>query len=208
MDRYIYMRTSLMDLVSKHDPDRVAIEYPIFNDLWSEGLYGLFLYSCEALLLSRMDVVFFANNQTKALGHRMLKRPKGWKMEKEDMREAAAKDTDTSKYRWPGDEADAYMAALLGGRFWGVFDGTLSEEDLTPYERRTFTAIHRPVKGRFVGKVIKRGLVYREDDRFFLWSKLGATADGEEEGGKREGGRNQIIGDEVEAESGDKEDTR
>jgi len=200
------MRTCLLGLVAEYSPDRVAIEYPIFNDLWSEGLYGLFLYSCEALLLAHLDVVFFANNQTKALGFRMLKRPQGWKMEKEDMREAAALDTDTSKSRWSGDEADAYMAALLGGRFWELFDGSLSIEDLTPYERKTFTAIHLPVRGKFEGKVIKTGIIHREDDRFFLWSKFGAT-DGSEES-EDEGGRHESRGDEdrvdqVEGDEGD-----
>jgi Holliday junction resolvasome RuvABC endonuclease subunit len=62
VDRYIYLREQLRTLIQsckeKTDHLQVGIESPIFNDLYSEGMYGLFLYSNEALKLEKMDVVF------------------------------------------------------------------------------------------------------------------------------------------------------
>jgi hypothetical protein len=164
------MRESLCSLVERLRPNRVAIEYPIFNDLWSEGMYGLFLYSCEALLRTRTDVVFFANNQTKAWARRFLNRPTGWKMSKSDMIDAAKEDVGGG--RWSSDEADAYLTAVVGGRFWGLYDEEIQTDDLSAYERKMFTEIRRPFRGRQAGQVLKRGIIHREEDRFFLWSKI------------------------------------
>ena len=44
VDRYIFMRESLRECIQNHKIDYVGIEYPVFNNLWSEGMYGLFLY--------------------------------------------------------------------------------------------------------------------------------------------------------------------
>ena len=57
VERYVFLREGLREVVQKvraDHPDktlRVGIESPIFNDLYSEGMYGLFLYSNEALML-------------------------------------------------------------------------------------------------------------------------------------------------------------
>lgn len=60
VDRYIAQRESLRALIREVKPDRVGIEFPVFDNLFSEGMYGLFLYSCEALKSERCDVVFWS----------------------------------------------------------------------------------------------------------------------------------------------------
>ena len=110
------MRQRLISLITEHNVDRVGIEYLIFNALWSEGMYGLFL-SCEALYESKVDVVFFTPPQVKALARESLGRPKGWKMLKVDMVDTAKKDNNT-KARWNHNEADAYLVARSAGRFF------------------------------------------------------------------------------------------
>jgi hypothetical protein len=163
-----------LNLVREKSPDKVAIEYPIFNDLWSEGMYGLFLFSCEALFESESDVVFFAPSQLQAFVHRYLKRPIGWRIGKEDMIEAAKEDTG-GVGRWSSDEADAYIAAFFGGRFWefqgGLVESCVTESDLTIYQNKVFSEIRRPTRGKQAGEVLKKGIIHREDERFFLWSK-------------------------------------
>ena len=77
IDRYISQRESLRELVRRLNPDKVGIEFPIFDDLWSEGMYGLFLYSCEALKLEGSDVVFWTPLQVKAHAREFLGRPPG-----------------------------------------------------------------------------------------------------------------------------------
>lgn len=115
------MRQSLISLIKEESPDKIGIEFPIFGDLWSEGMYGLFLFCCEAVFLSRVDLVFWSPLQVKSWARESLSRPKGWKMAKPDMVEAARWDTRTEGQvsgKWNHNEADAYLIAALSGKFW------------------------------------------------------------------------------------------
>lgn len=175
IDRYVSQRERLVELIKLHQPDRVGLEFPVFDQMFSEGMYGLFLFVSEALKTSRCDVVFWSPLQIKAHARDSLvdsegnpARPKGWKMDKVDMVEAAGMDTGIS--RWNHNEADAYLAAVLAGRFWKLFDGTLSEADLTPTEARYFLEVKEFLRGKMAGKTVKKGVMFRENDRFFSWS--------------------------------------
>jgi hypothetical protein len=172
--RYIEMRERLRALIRDTEPDAMALEFPVFNDLWSEGMYGLFLYCCEGLREERQDVVFLANNQIKGHAREFLKRPKVdnkvWKMMKPDMVEASK--VDTGGGRWNHNEADAYLCAKLGARFWLFQRGEIVEADLTTVEAHQFAKIHKyGPRSKKAGEVVRRGIVYREDERFFMWSK-------------------------------------
>ena len=171
IDRYVHMRESLRDLIQTHQPDRIGIEYPVFNDLWSEGMYGLFLYSCEALRSEGADVVFFSPMQVKVHARLLIDRPKGWKMQKADMVEAAKEDTG-GKARWNHNEADAYLVARTAARFWGLYEGLLGEDDLTDPEKKQFTRIHTYQRGKKAGMTERKGILFRESERFFRWSEL------------------------------------
>jgi len=185
VERYCEMRANVAGLVKRVGVSRVGVEYPIFNDLWSEGMYGLFLYTCEALRAAQVDVVFFSPGQVK--GHaRDLPvttidpgsgisstgpfRPGNWKMEKPDMVEAARADTG-GKGNWNHNEADAYWVARTAGRFWLFHDGLLTVDDLTARERKQFADVRTIERGARAGTVEKKGILYREDERFFLWAK-------------------------------------
>ena len=167
--RYIYLRDGLREIIQKvraDHPDktlRVGIESPIFNDLYSEGMYGLFLYSNEALMLERVDTVYLSPNQVKAHASVFLNRPKGWKMVKGDMVEGAK--------RWNHHQADAYWVGRTAGRFWQLIEGTIEVADLSELEAKTFTAYEKFVRGKKAGKVKRKGITYKENDRFFKWSE-------------------------------------
>jgi len=169
IDRYVEMRERLRELLRKLEPDRVGLEFPVFDNLWSEGMYGLFLFTCEALHEEKQDVVFWSPLQVKAHSREALDRPKGWKMMKGDMVDAAK--ADAGGGRWNHNEADAYLVARLAGRFWGLLDDEIKERDLTPTERRYFLEIKRYIRGKKAGRVVQKGVMYREDERFFLWSE-------------------------------------
>jgi hypothetical protein len=158
-------------VIQEQKPDKVSIESPIFGEMYSEGMYGLFLYCHEALLLEGMDAVHFSPGQTKACARECIPRPPKWKMEKEDMVEAA-KTVSGIKKSWNHNEADAYWAAHLGARFWLLREGAIQEEHLGARERDLFLEIHKYMKGKKAGQTEYSGLLYREDDRFFLWSQL------------------------------------
>lgn len=170
VDRYVFLRESVRALLREVKPDRVGIESPVFHSLYSEGMYGLFLYVNEALRGEGVDVVFFAPEQVKSSARELIARPKGWKMLKGDMVEAAKRDT--GKGVWNHNEADAYLIGRLAARFWAFYDGSLKESDLSPVERRQFLEIHTYQRGKKAGKTEKRGIFHKEDDRFFLWSRV------------------------------------
>ena len=170
ISRYTSIRDTLRDLIQTHAPDKVGIESPVFNDLWSEGMYGLFLYCNEALYLEKTDVVYLSPGQVKAFARTLISRPPKWKMGKPDMVEAAKSDTGGGK--WNHNEADAYLVARLAGRFSKLLEGELSEDDLSEVEHKQFLKIHTFQRGKRVGETDKRGIYYREGDRFFLWSNI------------------------------------
>lgn len=176
--RYIALRNKLIGLIQSKPIDRVGIEYPIFNDFYSEGMYALFMFCCEALLEVRKDVVFLANTQTKARALRVLRRPKGIKATKKIMMAAAKRDTGLSG--WSGDTADAYWASYVAARWWLFHDGLVTELELDDLERHQFTRTHTFKRGKRAGETIKKGIIYRQDERFFLWSEMKGIPDAKE----------------------------
>ena len=175
VDRYIFMRESLRELIRLHNPDKVGIESPFFGGSYSEGMYGLFLYSNEALKLERRDVVFFSPLQVKAHARESLKRPAKWEMKKPDMVAAMKADLGVPT-AINHNEADAYLVGRLAGRFWLYFEGHLPEDELTSVEMDLFTRTHTFQRGKHAGQTEKTGLIYREEDRFFRWSEATVRA--------------------------------
>lgn len=170
VSRYMDIRTRLTNLIRETKPDKVGIEFPVFGNLFSEGMYGLFLYCSEALHTEKQDVVFWSPLQVKAHARDSLGRPKGWVMMKPDMVEAAIQDTGGTG-RWNHNESDAYLVARLSARFWLLEDKTLSESDLTPTERKYFLDIKQHTTGKKAGETEHKGVMYRENERFFKWSQ-------------------------------------
>jgi hypothetical protein len=89
---------------------------------------------------------------------------------KSDMVDAAKEDTG-GKGKWDHNEADAYHVARAAGRFWMLHDNKIQESDLSPYELKAFTHIHTYQRGKKAGQTEMKGILHRENDRFFLFSK-------------------------------------
>ena len=171
VSRYAEMRSLVQDLLRTYPQvDAVGVESPPFGELWSEGLYGLFLYVNEALYIARKDVVFFDPLTVKALVKQDPSVVKG-KMRKSDMVEAAKADTGITG-RFDHNEADAYHIARFAARFWTFQQGLITEVDLTPSELHTFARTHTYSRGQHAGETVRKGTVFRENDRFFRYSLL------------------------------------
>jgi len=181
--RYIDLRDRVRTLIQRLQPDAMASESSVYGEMYSEGMYGLFLYVCEACYLERKNLVLFTPPQLKAHARESLGRPKVggrlWTMHKGDMAEAARDHCGGKGSVWNADEADAYWAAVAGGRFWLRLQGVLEDDDLTPVERQHFSRIHTFQRGKRAGETEKSGLLYREDERYFMWSQ--ETDDGSQE---------------------------
>jgi hypothetical protein len=169
--RYMSLRESVGGLLDKHpEIEAVGVESPPFGETWSEGLYGLYLYVAEAIYLRRKDVVYFDPTTLKMLAKIDPDARRG-KMFKIDMVNAAKADTDL-KSRWNHNEADAYLLAKFAARFWAFYNGTITEDQLTPSEYHAFARTHTFKKGEKAGQTVKFGAVYKEDRRFFRFSQI------------------------------------
>ncbi len=165
------LRGSVADLLTKYQPEAVGVESPPFGELWSEGLYGLFLYVNEALYTGRKDVVFFDPGTLKMLVKVDHKARPG-KMFKADMVEAAKMDTATTKVKWDHNEADAYHLARFAGRFWHLYREDIVTEDLTPSEYQAFAQVYTFKRGAKAGLQDFKGALYKEGSRFHRYSQI------------------------------------
>lgn len=181
--RYVDMRESVAGLLDRYLLiEAVGVESPPFGELWSEGLYGLFLMVNEAIWSRRKDVVFFDPGTVKMLVKEDPTIRKG-KMFKSDMVDAAKADTGL-RGALNHNEADAYHIARYAARFWLLLRGVISEDDLTPSEYRAFAKIHTFVKGKRAGQTVRLGAMFKENSRFFRFSSApvsvpGSNFDGE-----------------------------
>jgi len=166
--RYMHLRECLREKIQELQPDNMGLEHPVMNEDYSEGMYGLFLFTMEAIKTEAQNLVLVGPPQIKKWAFDLMERPKGWKMGKMDMCMAASEHTGGGK--WDHNEADAYIVSTFSGRFWDFYVGNLNEDELTPYELKTFTSIRTITKGKRAGQQEIKGFLHREGDRFFLWS--------------------------------------
>lgn len=178
VDRNAYLREKVYNLCLHTKPDGVGVEYPIFGDLYSEGMYALFCFTADALKAARQRVVFFSPGQGKA--HAKVHSieagllPADWHeisggvMSKADMINAAKSHYGSG--RWNDHEADAYWIGQATQRFWALYDGDIGLDELTELERHQFLRNHTYVRGKKKGKTTWGGLFFKENDRFYLWN--------------------------------------
>lgn len=171
VQRYIQLRESVGAIIDQYPAiAAVGVESPPFGELWSEGLYGLFVMVNEAIYTRRKDVVYFDPVTLKMLVKEDPKARKG-KMFKADMVEAAKADTGI-KGKFNHNEADAYHLARFAARFWLFFGEHLVTEDLTPSEHHAFARVHTFTRGEKAGKTERLGAVFKEGQRFFRFSLI------------------------------------
>jgi Holliday junction resolvasome RuvABC endonuclease subunit len=164
ISRYTTLRDEISQKCMEYPEVRyVGIESPPFGEIFSEGLYGLFLYAVEALWKAKRDVFFWDPSTVKSRAKEIIGRDKG-KMFKSDMMEAAKILTEEKK--WNNDEADALHVAHLTYRFIAFHTNKIKESELTEREQWIFSGVKVNKK---TGDVTKRGMQFRENDRFFLF---------------------------------------
>lgn len=168
--RYRYLRDTVGQLLDEYpEIEAVGVESPPFGEGWSEGLYGLFLYVNEAVMLRRKDVVYFDPLRVKLMAKMDPNVRKG-SMDKGDMVDASKQDTGIKK--WNHNEADAYIIARSAARFWDRYYDRITDRELTPSEIQVFLNIHTFTRGKKAGKTIGTGILFKEGDRFYRFSQL------------------------------------
>lgn len=188
--RYLHLRSELSALLARMPTRKVGIEHPIFGDSYSEGMYALFMFCLEALKAAQCDVIFFAPPQVKSLAREILGRPTSWKMDKSSMVDAAKKDTGGGT--WDHNEADAYLIARYASRFWTLHNDEQTASTLTSGEKRIFLEIRQVSRGVHKGQVQLKGILHRENERFFLWSKTAGDSSWQRQQAKRRQSRPRV----------------
>lgn len=174
--RYVFLRSVLVSLLEQYPIEGVGVESPPYGELWSEGLYALFVYVNEALYLSRKNVVYFDPATVKMLA-RLDPSVRRGTMDKNDMIEAARAEVGVKLNH---NIADAYIIGRSAARFWEFETGVIHRDELTPSEVQSFHRVHHYTRGKNAGKTVYGGLVFREDDRFFKFSERPRDPDEEE----------------------------
>ncbi len=170
VDRYVYMREHVRTLLDRYLLiQAVGMESPPYGELFSEGLYGLFLMVNEAVAAKRKDVVFFDPLTLKMLAKEDPSVRKG-KMFKSDMVEMAKADMGL-KGNLNHNVADAYLIARFAARFWMLVNEQITEEELLPSEHQAFAKIHTFTRGKRKGQTVKLGAMFKENQRFFRYSQ-------------------------------------
>lgn len=168
--RYMFLRAVILRVLDEYPAiQAVGVESPPFGEGYSEGLFGLFLYVNEAVLLRRKDVVYFDPLRVKLLAKMDAEVRRGV-MDKGDMVDIARQDTGVE--RWTHDEADAYVVARSAARFWELHAGTITSSELTPAEDQVFRSVHVFSQGPKAGTTKGKGILYKEGDRFYRFSAL------------------------------------
>jgi len=171
--RYRSIQLALRQVILDTNPDYVAIETPIFKASFSEGMYALFVCAQQVLYELRQDVVFLSVTLAKGFARERTTYPDGWKIGKTEMMAFVKTELGLAKLRVKdNNRADAYILACMGARFWAFESGKILQSDLSEYENRSFTHTHTFTRGKKAGKTEKKGIIHRENERYFKWSQV------------------------------------
>jgi len=169
--RHWHIKTELGSIIEPNSV--VGIESVAFEGTQSEGLYALYTHTMEVLWQKGCDVVLFDPTTLKCLSKEKWAVDPEIKpfitMDKPEMIQVA---TQLSNNNFKSsDEADAYLAGYFADRFWQLYDGRISVGDLGPSEQKSFAGIKQPTKGKNAGQILKTGAIFRENVRFFRFSR-------------------------------------
>ena len=169
VERYLLQANGVADLILKYNIKYVATESPIFQDFNSEVLYGLQSFLHLIYWALGMKVLIISPLRVKSYA---LPGFKG-KIFKADMVSAAKLDLGIGvKCKLSNDEADAFFIAKLGYRWWSFYEGRIKESDLTEKEHHIFLEQHTYTKGKKKGKTEKKGVMFRENELYYVYDKL------------------------------------
>jgi len=168
--RYVHYRSLVKRLLNTFEPDVVGIESPAYGaGPYQTVHHSLMMFCLEAIFESRKDVVLFDPATLKSLV-RGRKSVRGL-VTKLDMQKFVQFDTNDSELI-DNNEADAYCISYFSTRFMSLKNGLLSPDMLSDNELRVFLEKTKKVKTLKGTANIKIAHIFRENSRFFEFSKI------------------------------------
>ncbi len=169
IQRFLIQANSVGDLIRKYNIKYVAVEQPVFDAFSSELLFALQQFLHLIYWSYGLKVVGFDPRRVKSYA---LPGFKG-KIEKRDMVAAAKSILGMDpKKRLANDVADAFWIATLGIKWWSFYEGIIKESDLTEQEHRIFLHQHTYTRGKKKGLTEKNGILFRENELYYVYDKL------------------------------------
>jgi hypothetical protein len=157
-------------LISEFNPDVVGIESPAYDAGPFQSIhFGLMTFSQIPIFEHRKDFALFDPATLKSLAKGDPKK-KGT-MGKMEMGRVVQLDTRNPKMI-DDNEADAYLVAMFAAKLFSVLRGEIGIESLSPAEKRVFIEKIKKVKTLKGVKIKRSGHAFRENNRFFEFSKI------------------------------------
>jgi Holliday junction resolvasome RuvABC endonuclease subunit len=169
VQRLIMQKERLRLLLSSHSIKFVAMEAPIMKDWSTELLYALHQYLHEVFLDLKVFLVYFQPLTVKRYAYPDLKSDE---ISKALMTLAAKKELNKIGKRFSEHIADAYFIGKIGLKFYQwFFLHKYTDKDLSERERQLFCGKHLFTRGNKKGLTEYTGIIYRENEQFFDFSK-------------------------------------
>lgn len=169
VQRIIRQRERVRKLLISKGVSFVSMEAPYFADFSTELLFALNQHIHEVFLDLGVFVIYIQPITLKKLSvpginpHDVLKN---------HMVHQAKKELGLEGKRFSEHVADAYFAGKIGRTFYQWhFMKKLKDKDLNPDEEKLFCGKHTFTRGMKKGLTEYTGLIYRENDQFFDYSK-------------------------------------
>ena len=169
VQRIIRQRERVRKLLTSKEVTFVSMEAPYFADFSTELLFALNQHIHEVFLDLGVFVIYIQPITLKKLSIPGIN-PQD--VTKNHMIHQAKKELGFQGKRFSEHVADAYHAGRIGRKFYQWhFLRELTDDDLNPDEKHLFCGKHIYVKGVKKGLTDYTGLIYRENDQFFDYSK-------------------------------------
>jgi Holliday junction resolvasome RuvABC endonuclease subunit len=174
VQRLIMQRERLRHLLTSNNIKFVAMEAPIWGDNSTELLYALHQFFHEVFLELKIYLIYLQPSTVKKYAYPDMDPDN---ISKSHMTHAAKKELDLMNKRFSEHEADAYFVGKIGLKYYQwLFLKKFSDHELSEAEQHLFCGKHTFVKGIKKGITEYTGIIYRENERFYDYTKQMRTS--------------------------------
>jgi len=171
VQRLIMQRERVRHFIQSRSIRFISMESPYFMDFSTEMLFALNQFIHEVFLDLGVFVLYIPPMRLKKFA---VPDVNPQEVTKSHVVNAAKSELDKFGKRFSEHEADAYFAAKIGYRFyqWHILK-SLTDDNLTEDEKQLFCGKHTITRGPRKGITDYTGIIYKENDQFFDYSKNG-----------------------------------
>jgi Holliday junction resolvasome RuvABC endonuclease subunit len=171
VQRLITQREKVRLLLSSRNIKFVAMEAPLFKDFSTELLFALHQHLHEVFLDLQVFMLYLQNSTVKKYAYPDMDPDN---ITKSHMTHMAKKELGRMGKRFSEHVADAYFVGKIGLKFHQWFlQHKFKDNELTEREQHLFCGKHTYVKGLKKGMTEYTGLIYRENEQFYDYTKHG-----------------------------------